>query len=240
MSASMRIHDIPKRPDPKLVAELSKMVTPHLSDSMERLYAGGPQLRPMHKGGKLAGPAYTVKTTPGDNLLVHKALDAAKPGDVIVVDAGGVLENAIIGELMMSRARQRGVAGIVIWGAIRDSAEIAAGTYPVYASGVTHRGPYKNGPGEINVPINMGGMAVNPCDIIVGDADGLVAIPQEQAERILKSAQGILAKETAAMKEIEAGTVDRSWVDKTLKEKGYKFCVRGQSPNSSGLCPETS
>ena len=223
MSASMRILDIPRRPDARLVAELAKMVTPHLSDSMERLYAGGPQLRPMHKGGKLAGPAYTVKTTPGDNLLVHKALDAAHKGDVIVVDAGGVCENAIIGELMMSRARQRGVAGIVIWGAIRDSAEIAAGTYPVYAAGVTHRGPYKNGPGEINVPINMAGMAVNPGDIIIGDADGLVAIPQEQAERILKSAQGILAKETAMMKEIEAGSVDRSWVDKSLKEKGYKL-----------------
>jgi len=223
MSASMRILDIPRRPDARLVAELAKMVTPHLSDSMERLYASGPQLRPMHKGGKLAGPAYTVKTTPGDNLLVHKALDAAHKGDVIVVDAGGVCENAIIGELMMSRARQRGVAGIVIWGAIRDSAEIAAGTYPVYAAGVTHRGPYKNGPGEINVPINMAGMAVSPGDIIVGDADGLVAIPQEQAERILKSAQGILAKETAMMKEIEAGSVDRSWVDKSLKEKGYKL-----------------
>ncbi|MFN2646178.1 MAG: RraA family protein [Burkholderiales bacterium] len=223
MSASMRILEIPRRPDAKLVAELAKMVTPHLSDSMERLYAGSPQLRPMHRGGKLAGPAFTVKTTPGDNLLVHKALDTAQKGDVIVVDAGGVCENAIIGELMMSRARQRGVAGIVIWGAIRDSAEIAAGTYPVYAAGVTHRGPYKNGPGEINVPINMGGMAVNPGDIIVGDADGLVAIPQEQAERVLKSAQGILAKETAAMKEIEAGSVDRNWVDKALKEKGYRI-----------------
>ena len=122
----------------------------------------------------------------------------------------------------MSRARQRGVAGIVIWGAIRDSAEIGAGTYPVYASGVTHRGPYKNGPGEINVPINMGGMAVNPGDIIIGDADGLVAIPQDQAERVLASAKSILEKETAAMKQIVAGTVDRSWVDKALREKGYK------------------
>src|SRR5438477_9171298 len=223
MSATMRILDIPKRPDPRLVAEFAKMVTPHLSDSMERLYAGGPQLRPMHREGKLAGPAFTVKTAAGDNLLVHKALDSARPGDVIVVDAGGFLDNAIIGELMMTRARQRGVAGIVIWGAIRDSAEIAAGTYPVYAAGVTHRGPYKNGPGEINVAINMAGMAVNPGDIIVGDADGLVAIPQEQAERILKTAQGILVKETAAVKEIEAGTVDRSWVDKSLKEKGYKL-----------------
>jgi len=223
MSASMRILDIPKRPDPRLVAELGKMVTPHLSDSMERLYAGGHPLRPMHKEGKLAGPAFTVKTAAGDNLLVHRALDTARPGDVIVVDAGGWLDNAIIGELMMSRAKQRGVAGIVIWGAIRDSAEIGAGSYPVFAAGVTHRGPYKNGPGEINVPVVIGGMPVNPGDIIVGDADGLVAVPQESAERILASAKSILEKETASMKQILAGTVDRSWVDKALKEKGYKL-----------------
>jgi RraA family protein len=223
MSASLRILEIPRRPEARLVAEFAKMVTPHLSDSMERLYAGGPQLRPMHKEGKLAGPAYTVKTAPGDNLLVHKALDTAKAGDVLVVDAGGFGDHAIIGELMMSRARQRGIAGIVIWGAIRDSAEIGAGSYPVYACAVTHRGPYKNGPGEINVPVMMGGMPVNPGDIIVGDADGLVAIPLESAERVLASAKTILEKETAAMKQILAGTVDRSWVDKTLKEKGYRI-----------------
>ena len=223
MSASMRILEIPQRPDARLIAEFAKMVTPHLSDSMERLYAGGPRLRPMHKEGKLAGPAFTVKTAAGDNLLVHKALDTARPGDVIVVDAGGWLDNAIIGELMMTRAKQRGVAGIVIWGAIRDSAEIGAGTYPVFAAGVTHRGPYKNGPGEINVPIMMGGTPVNPGDIIVGDADGLVAVPQDMAERVLASAKAILAKETASMKQILAGTVDRGWVDKALKEKGYKI-----------------
>jgi len=199
MSASMRILDIPKRPDPRLVAELGKMVTPHVSDSMERLYAGGPQLRPMYKGPTMAGPAYTVKTAPGDNLLVHKAIDTARPGDVIVVDAGGFNDHAIIGELMSARAKQRGVAGMVIWGAIRDSAELGAGSYPVFASGVTHRGPYKNGPGEINVPVTMGGMQVNPGDIIVGDADGLVAVPQEMAERVLASAKAILEKETKSM-----------------------------------------
>jgi RraA family protein len=223
MSASMRILEIPGRPDARLVAEFAKMVTPHLSDSMERLYAGGPRLRPMYRGGTLAGPAFTVKTAPGDNLLVHKALDSARPGDVIVVDAGGFAEHAIIGELMAARARQRGIAGLVIWGAIRDSAELGAGSYPVFACAVTHRGPYKNGPGEINVPIAMGGMPVSPGDIIVGDADGLVAIPQDQAERILASARRILEKETAAMREIQAGTVDRGWVDQALKEKGYKI-----------------
>jgi RraA family protein len=223
MSASMRILDIAKRPDPRLVAELGRMVTPHLSDSMERLYAGGHQLRPMHKEGKLVGPAFTVRTAAGDNLLVHKAIDTAQKGDVIVVDAGGWLDNAIIGELMSARAKQRGVAGMVIWGAIRDSAEIGAASYPIYAAGVTHRGPYKNGPGEINVPIVIGSMPVNPGDIIVGDADGLVAVPQDQAERVLASAKSILEKETASMKQIVAGTVDRSWVDKALKEKGYKL-----------------
>ena len=223
MSASLRILDIPKRPDPRLIGEFAKMVTPHLSDSMERLYAGGPQLRPMYKGATLAGPAFTVKTAPGDNLLVHKALDMARAGDVVVVDAGGFPDHAIIGELMSARAKQRGIAGMVIWGAIRDSAELGAGSYPVFACGVTHRGPYKNGPGEINVPITMGGMPVTPGDIIVGDADGLVAIPQSMAEHVLASAKSILAKETAAMKQMQDGSVDRSWVDKTLKEKGYRI-----------------
>jgi RraA family protein len=217
-----RILPIAKRPDKKLLAELAKMVTPHLSDSMERLYAGGAQLRPMHDGTKLCGPAFTVRTSPGDNLLVHKAIDIAEPGDVIVVDAGGVNDNAIIGELMSARAEQRGVGGMVIWGAIRDSAELRQGSFPVYAAGVTHRGPYKNGPGEINVAISIGGMTVNPGDVIVGDSDGLVAIPQDQAEAILASAKAILAKEEKSMKEIKAGTVDRGWVDKALREKGYQ------------------
>src|SRR5688572_4922292 len=112
----LRIMDIPRRPDAALVAALGEMVTPHLSDSMERLYGGAAALRPMHNGARLAGCAFTVKTAPGDNLLVHKALDAARPGDVIVVDAGGFTEQAIIGELMSTHAKARGLAGIVIWG----------------------------------------------------------------------------------------------------------------------------
>lgn len=221
MSGSMRIRDIPSRPDRRLVDGLGKMVTPHLSDSMERLYGSGNGLRPMHRGARLAGPAFTVRTAPGDNLLVHKALDMAQPGDVIVVDAGGHTGNAIVGELMAVHAKQRGIAGLVIWGAIRDSAEIATSDFPVYAAGVTHRGPYRNGPGEINVPVVIGAMPVAPGDIVVGDADGLVAVPQGEAERVLASAQGILAKETASMKHFLAGSADRSWVDKTLRDKGY-------------------
>src|SRR5262245_20989002 len=147
MTAGFRILAMPTRPSRALVAALAEMVTPHLSDNMSRLRGASAALRPMHHSGKLAGPALTVKSTPGDNLMVHQAIDLAEPGDVIVVDAGGYLEQAIIGEIMASWAAKRGVGGFVIDGAIRDVAAIAASALPVYAAGVTHRGPYKNGPG---------------------------------------------------------------------------------------------
>jgi RraA family protein len=221
MSETMRILELPRRADPRLIARFAKTATAHLSDSMERLHAAGAELRPMHGGGVLAGPAFTVKTAPGDNLLVHKALDMAKPGDVIVVDAGGYRDHAVIGEIMTRWAARRGLAGIVIWGAIRDSAEIRGGSFPVFACAVTHRGPYKNGPGEINVPVAIAGMPVQPGDIIVGDADGIVAVPLDIADRVLASATAIREKEAVVMQQIEAGTLDRVWVDETLRRKGY-------------------
>ena len=218
-----RILPMPARPPKKLVAALAAMVTAHLSDNMNRLVAGGAALRPMHRGGKLCGPAFTVKVAPGDNLMVHKAIDIAAAGDVIVVDAGGVVSNAIIGDIMSSIAAKRGVAGMVIYGAIRDSDEIAAKSFPVYACGVTHRGPYKNGPGEINTPVALDGMVVNPGDIIVGDADGIVAVPQEHAEEVLALARAQLAKETAMLKATAAGKLDRRWVDELLRQRGCDF-----------------
>ena len=215
-----RILQIPARPGARLVAEFAQTSTAHLSDSMERLYAAT-GLRPMHRDGTLAGPAFTVKTAPGDNLLVHKALDMAQAGDVVVVDAGGFCEQAVIGEIMAGWAARRGIAGLVIWGAIRDSAEIRAGSFPVFACGVTHRGPYKDGPGEINVPIALAGMPVHPGDIVVGDADGVVAVPLASAEAILASARRIREKETRVLQDIERGALDRAWVDEALRRNGY-------------------
>jgi RraA family protein len=224
MTAGFRILPAPARPGRDLVAALAEMVTPHLSDNMSRLQGAAAAIRPMHGGGaKLAGPAFTVRVPAGDNLMVHKAIDIAAPGDVIVVDAAGVLEQAIIGDIMTSLAAKRGVAGFVIDGAIRDAAELAARPYPVYARGVTHRGPYKNGPGEINVPVSIGGMVVRPGDIIVGDADGVVAVPQADAEAVLAAAREQKKKEEASLAAIAAGTIDRKWVDASLREKGCKF-----------------
>ncbi|MDD9840282.1 methyltransferase, partial [Escherichia coli] len=128
--------------------------------------------------------AITVKARPGDNLMLHYAIDIAEAGDVIVVDAGGDLTNALIGEMMVAYAIKKGIAGIVINGAIRDSVVIGEGEFPLFAAGISHRGPYKDGPGEINVPIAINGMVVEPGDLILGDEDGLLSVPYAEVEEI--------------------------------------------------------
>lgn len=215
-----QILPLEKRLSEELINEYRNVVTPHISDNMNRMHAAAAGLRPYHKEGKLVGTAFTVKTRPGDNLMVHKAIDLAEPGDIIVVDAGGDVTNAIIGEIMMRLAQKKGLAGFVIDGAIRDLAAIQQDVFPVYAKAVTHRGPYKDGPGEINVPVSIGGMVVNPGDIIVGDEDGLSVVPLEMAEQVLGLVKEQQAREQMILNSIEQGTVDRSWVDEVLKQKG--------------------
>ena len=192
----------------------------NISDCMTRMAAAGPRLRPMHKSGYLAGPALTVKTRPGDNLMIHKALSMAQPGDVIVVDAGGDLTNSLYGEIMVATAVKIGVAGVVLNGAVRDAEEIARGDFPLYAAGVTHRGPYKDGPGEINVPISIDGMVIHPGDLIVGDADGLLCVPQDDAKDILAATHKKMAAEKKTLEDIAAGKLDTSWIDVTLQRIG--------------------
>ncbi|MVW70661.1 MULTISPECIES: RraA family protein [unclassified Bordetella] len=208
---------------PELVEKFRALPVANISDCMSRMDAGGARLRPMHDGTLLAGPALTVRTRPGDNLMVHKALGLAKPGDVIVVDAGGDLTNAIIGEIMTSYAQTRGIAGIVINGAIRDSGAIRNGSFPVYAAGVTHRGPYKDGPGVINGTIALDGMTIQPGDLILGDEDGLLCVPYEQAEAIYRDAAAKHAAEEKTMADIAAGKLDTSWVDARLSALGCKL-----------------
>lgn len=209
-----------RKVDAKWVDAFRALPVANISDVMSRMSAGGAALRPFYTGGNMVGPAVTVKARPGDNLMVHKALDIAEPGDIIVVDAGGDLSNAIIGELMVAHAEKRGLGGIVIYGAIRDSAELLAGSFPVFACGVTHRGPYKDGPGEVNVPIAINGMVINPGDLICGDADGLVSVAMDSAEQIFEAASKKHAAETKQMENIKAGKNDRAWVDAALTKLG--------------------
>ncbi|WID95213.1 RraA family protein [Bosea vestrisii] len=178
--------------------------TPLISDNLHRL-PGAVGLRPFHRSGRMVGRALTVRTAPGDNLFIHKALELIKPGDVIVVDGGGSPDRALIGEIMINIAKYQSAAGFVIDGAIRDTAAIESLDFPCFARTAIHKGPYKNGPGEINVPVSVGGMVVNPGDVVVGDEDGVVAFPFEGAEALLKLVRDQEMREEETLKSIREG-----------------------------------
>lgn len=205
-----------------LVEAFQSVPVANASDCMHRLSGTG-SLSRIHRSGVLAGPAFTVRTPPGDNLMLHKALDMAEPGDVIVHDAGGALTNALTGELMVAHAQERGIAGIVVNGAIRDRDVLYEMNFPVFARGICHRGPYKNGPGEIGFNIAIDGMTVSPGDLILGDGDGLLAISKDAAVDILERATAKSAAERKQLEDTRAGLLDRSWVDKALADKGCTY-----------------
>ena len=213
-----------KRPDPDLVERFRDMPVANIDDNMGRIAAVDTAIEPIGKG-QLLGTAFTSRVPQGDNLVFHAAMDLAKPGDVIVIDAGGFTNRAIFGELMATYCRSRGIRGIVCDGAIRDRGGISEmENFPVYARSATPNGPYKNGPGEINVPVVIGGKVVHPSDIIVGDEDGVIIIDPAIASEIADATEAVEKKEADIMKHIlEDGTSIRPWVDEKLKEIGCEF-----------------
>ena len=223
MPIGFRIRRNTNKVDPDLVARFKGLPVANVSDSMSRMTAGGPRLRPMHASGPLSGPALTVKTRPGDNLMLHKAIDMAEPGDVIVCDGGGDLTNSLMGELMLAQAIKKGVAGIILDGAVRDLDAFKERNLPVFAAGVSHRGPYKDGPGEIGYDIAIDGMVIRPGDLMLGDWDGVLVVAKADAAAVIAATEAKNQAEIKQMAEIEAGTLDRSWVDAALKAKGCSF-----------------
>ena len=223
MNTGFKILERTRKASDEMIAAYTGLPVANVSDSMNRVFAAGPTIRPMHASGAMIGRALTVKTRPGDNLMLHKAIDMAEPGDVIVVDGGGDLSNALMGELMLAHAINRGVAGFVLNGALRDLDAFVATNLPTFAAGVTHRGPYKDGPGEINVPISIDGMVIEPGDIVIGDCDGVLAVSLDSAEEVLQKTLDKNAKEEKQMAAIRNKENDRSWVDKALQEKGCQL-----------------
>jgi len=206
--------------DAALVQLFAGIPTPIISDNMNRL-TGTFNLRPYQRAGvPLLGPALTVRVRSGDNLMIHKALQLGKPGDVLVVDGGGCIDRALFGDIMKNVAKMRKFAGIVLDGAIRDAAAYRDDDFPCYARGVCHRGPHKDGPGEINVPASIDGVVVMPGDIVAGDDDGVVFISPRDAKAVAEAARKKLAAETATLAAIAKNAYDDSWIDAALRAKG--------------------
>lgn len=154
----------------------------------------------------LVGTAFTVKVPSGDNLVAQMALDYARPGDILVIDGAGYTDRALVGGMMLAYAQMRGLGGFVVDGAIRDLDDIRQGSIPVFAKAVTPLGPYRDGPGEMNVPVVCGGQVVMPGDILVGDEDGVVVVPRRDAQELLEAARRNLAGEQEALERMKAGT----------------------------------
>jgi regulator of RNase E activity RraA len=207
--------------DLALAALFGSLPTSNVSDCMSRL-SGPLDVVPRHRAGAMRGIALTVRVRQGDNLMIHRALQMGKPGDVLVVDGGGVCDRALVGEIMKAVAVSRGFVGFVIDGAIRDLQSFAEDDFPCYSRGVSHRGPYKYGPGEINVPVCIGGAVVNPGDVVLGDRDGVLFVPPHEAKELAEAAHAKMASEIGILKTIASGQYDDAWIAKNLKENGVQ------------------
>jgi regulator of RNase E activity RraA len=218
MPVACTVH--PARPPlpPDFVERLRGLSTSLVSDVFGR-WAGAPGIMPvagLAAGQVVAGPALTVRTRPGDNLVVHKAVDLARPGEVLVVAAGGRNDRAILGGLLGYYAATKGLTALVVDGAVRDVSELGELAPPVFATGVCHLGPYKDGPGEIRGPVSIAGLPVNDGDLVMADEDGVAVIPHDDATDIIVAAEGKRAAEEQERAAIAAGTWDRTWLETAL------------------------
>jgi regulator of RNase E activity RraA len=196
-----------ERVAPELVAAAAKFQAAILADVAGRRGTLHGRVKPLSPNMKVAGPAVTVEVRPGDNLAIHAALAIAQPGDVIVVDGKGDQSCALIGEIMAAQAHATGIAGLVLDGAVRDSHELANGVFPVFSAGLNPCGPTK-------------GATVNPGDLIVGDADGVVVIPRDQVAAVIELAQKKLDAETKRIEAIRNGDTRAAWLEKELRAVG--------------------
>lgn len=190
--------------------------TPDVSDLLNRLYAMDGAIRNQVNDAPLCGPALTVKLYPGDNLMLHKALDVAQPGDVVVVDSSMNTTTAVIGDLVASKARHRGIAGVIVDGLVRDVEAVREVGLPIYARGTTPMGPLHRGPGELGYPVSCGGLVVNPGDIVIADASGIVVVRLDFAEELLERLDAQRPALEDYVANVKKGVFSNEWVDRYL------------------------
>ncbi len=213
-----RILPSPPRLDASLVGAFRGLASSNVADAMGRFGFMDPGIQ-SRSGLPLCGLAITVNARPGDNLMVHKALQLAEPGDIVVVSTNGNTTSAVFGELMCRTAIARGLGGLVVDGAVRDAEGMTALGFPAFSRTVTPGSCDKDGPGEINVPVSCGGVAVHPGDIVVGDRDGIVVVPRADAAAVLELVRAVVKNEELRVGEIQSGKVFKADIDETLRKK---------------------
>ena len=210
-----------ERVSPEIVRKASAFAASILADVAGRRGTLDGRIAPLTRSTRVSGPAFTIEIRPGDNLMIHAAMALAKPGDVLVVDGKADRTCALMGAIMLTACKKMGIAGVVLDGAHRDTEEILELGFPLYSVGSNPNGPTKFIPGRINWPISCGGVAVNPGDLIVGDADGVVVVEREKAESLLDLAHKKVEDERARIADIVLGKNLRApWLEGSLRAAG--------------------
>ena len=210
-----------ERVSPDIVQRAGTFAASILADVAGRRGTMDGRIAPVAPSMRMAGPAFTIEVRPGDNLMIHAAMTMAKPGDILVIDGKGDRTCALMGAIMISACKKMGFGGVVIDAAVRDTEELRELGFAVYAVGANPNGPTKFVPGRINWPISCGGCSVNPGDLVVGDADGVVVIEREKAPALLDAAAAKVADERARLADIAQGKNMRpKWLDGALRAAG--------------------
>ena len=218
-SLGFRVLPAPPRLDAKILDCFQGLASSNLADAMGRFNFMDPGIQP-RTDRPLCGLAVTVNARPADNLMIHKALHVAEPGDVVVVNTCGNTTSAVFGGLMCTTAAAKKLGGIVVDGAIRDVDDLRRLEFAAYSRSVSAGSCDKDGPGEINVPIACGGVVVCPGDVIVADRDGVVVVPRAHAEDVLSAVVELMERESKRVAEINAGVLFKPEIDESLRRKG--------------------
>ena len=202
----------------EIVRQYADLAVADICDALGRNAALPSALKPFNNN-RILGTAYTVNLPASENLLLYYAVDNARPGDVLVISCAGYTERAVAGEIVAALGKARGLAGFVIDGAVRDAEALRQTDFPVYARAVSPNGPYKDAGGEINVPVSMGNVVIQPGDLIVADADGIVSIRRQEAASVAEQARKITEAGLKKLRSIEKhGSMDMTWLyDKLAK-----------------------
>jgi len=218
-----RIHQSTPRPGEALLQAFRNIPTGQVCDAMDRLGALDWRIKPLSPESSLCGPALTVRTRPGDNLMVWKAVDVAQPGDVLVIASYGHTVTSTFGEFVVKAAKAKGVAGIVCDGMCRDLSGIRATGLPTFVLGASPAAPGKDGPGEIGGRVSCGGVVVEAGDIVVGDEDGVVVVPLADGRAVALALAAVRQKEASMQANLDAGQLIPEWVDKRLADLGCEL-----------------
>ncbi len=214
-----------KRPDPEVVRMLGELGVATVHEAQGRTGLMKPYMRPIYPSARAAGTAVTISSQPGDNLMIHAAMDVCKRGDILVVTTTSESTDGMFGELLGVSCEAHGVVGLITDAGVRDTAELTAMDFPVWARAISAQGTVKSTAGSVNVPVVCAGMMVNPGDVVVADADGVVVVPREQAAAVAQAGRDRIDKEAKTRERLRNGELglDFYGLREKLKQLGVNY-----------------